>query len=175
MDEIAAEARISKQTIYTHFASKEALFADLVMGNAARVDDFITSLVDSYRQAGSLEEGLRRLARVYAGVVMQPEVLRLRRLVIGEAGRFPDLARTYHERVPQRVYDALAGLFGDLATEGKLRLDDPVLGAHHFAWLVLGMPLDRGMFLADAEGPPHDLDRVLDAGVRVFLAAYGAG
>ncbi len=174
MDEIAAAARISKQTIYTHFPSKEQLFAELVLANADRVEDFAAELVRTFRAANSLEEGLRRLARMYAGFVVRPEVLQLRRLVLGEAGRFPELARTYYERVPERVYAMLAGLFEELAREGRLRVDDGRLAAQHFAWLVLGIPLDRGMFLpaADALGetPAEDL---ADSAVRVFLAAYG--
>lgn len=81
MDDIAAKARVSKQTIYTHFTGKEELFADLVM-------------------AGSLESRLRQLARRYLGFVAHPDGLRLRRLIIGAASRFLDLAREYCEHVP---------------------------------------------------------------------------
>lgn len=173
MDEIAAAARISKQTIYTHFPSKEQLFADLVLGNTERVEEFADGLVRTFRAADGLEDGLRRVARLYAGVVVQPEVLLLRRLVLAEAGRFPDLARAYYERVPERVYGVLAALFEELSNTGRLRVDDPWLAAQHFAWLVLGIPLDRGMFL-----PPDEATRgigveaLADAAVRVFLAAY---
>jgi TetR/AcrR family transcriptional repressor of mexJK operon len=175
MDEVAAAARISKQTIYTHFSSKEELFADLVLGNAGRVEEFAQAIPETFNEAGDLEDGLRRLARLYAGFVIRPEVLQLRRLVVGEAGRFPELARTYYEQVPERVYKALASLFGDLAAERRLRLDDPALAAHHFAWLILGMPLDRAMFMPAQEPVGKEaLDQQADAAVRVFLAAYAA-
>ena len=55
------------------------------------------------------------------------------------------------DRVPQRVYGVLAALFEELAEAGRLRVDDPRLAAQHFAWLVLGTPLDRGMFMPPAE------------------------
>jgi TetR/AcrR family transcriptional regulator, mexJK operon transcriptional repressor len=172
MDEIAAAARVSKQTIYTHFANKEELFADLVLGNVERVDEMTGALSATVRGAADLDSGLRRLARLYIRAVVQPEVLRLRRLVLGEAGRFPDLARSYYERVPQRVYRTLAALFGELRDEGRLRLDDPELAAHHFAWLVIGLPLDEGMFIDSLPPKPAELDRQADAAVTVFLAAY---
>lgn len=177
MDDIAAAAQISKQTIYTHFASKEELFADLVLGNADRVNEFSIA-IESTRAAARQDLGgaLRGLAHGYARFVIRPEVLRLRRLVIGEAGRFPDLARTYFETVPGRVYAALADLFGELGTDGRLRIDDPILAAHQFAWLILGQPLDRGMFFdVEAAIEGLDLDHVADEAVRVFLAAYGRG
>src|SRR5579859_3981142 len=96
MDEIAAMAQVSKQTIYTHFANKEALFADLVMTNAERVEEFIGTIGPTLTEAGSLDAGLRQLARRYLGFVARPDALRLRRLIIGEAGRFPELAREYY-------------------------------------------------------------------------------
>lgn len=175
MDDVAAAAQISKQTIYTHFANKEELFADLVLGNAERVETFVGTMTETVRDAPDLETGVRDLARQYIGFVMRPEVLRLRRLVLGEVGRFPGLARTYYERVPGRVLDGLAALFSELAAQGRLRMKDPSLAAQHFAWLTLGIPLDRGMFYPIEDTIREvDLDRTADAAARVFLAAYGS-
>ena len=173
LDEIAAVAKVSKQTIYTHFANKEELFSDLVLGNAERVEGFVVSMMRTVNEAGDIQTGLRDLARMYIKFVVRPEVLRLRRLVIGEAGRYPELARTYHERVPQKVYLALATLFRDLSHQGQLRIDDPVLAAHHFAWLTIGKDLDHGMFFDPAErSAGAELDGTADAAVAAFLRAY---
>ena len=69
---------------------------------------------------------------------------------------------------------ALAQLLEELAARGELTIGDPDLAAQHFVWLVLGLPLDRGMFDVDAAAPTAErLDRIADAGVRVFIAAYG--
>jgi TetR/AcrR family transcriptional regulator, mexJK operon transcriptional repressor len=174
VDEIAAAAKVSKQTIYTHFASKEALFADLVMANADRVEEFIGTIGPTLAEALSLESGLRQVARRYLGYVARPDALRLRRLIIGEAGRFPELASEYYERVPGRAYAALAAAFRNLQGGGLPRMDDPMVAAQHFAWLTLGLPLDRGMFHPiDSAMNELDLDRLADSAVRVFLAAYG--
>lgn len=176
MDDIAAAAQVSKQTIYTHFANKEQLFADLVLGNADRVDDFIATLGPMLENAGDdLSPALTRLARRYLGTVMRPEVLRLRRLVLGEAGRFPELASAYYERVPGRVIGALADLFGRLAGAGRLNIDDPLIAAQQFAWLTLGLAVDRGMFYPIEELSPNgELDRAAAAAVKTFLASYSA-
>jgi TetR/AcrR family transcriptional regulator, mexJK operon transcriptional repressor len=172
MDEIAAVAGVSKQTIYTHFANKEELFTRLVLGNAERVDTFVAELPAIVHDADDLAGGLDALARRYLRFVVRPEVLRLRRLVIGEASRFPELAQAYFEAVPARVYAALSELFASLDGEG-LHVPDPVLAAQHFAWLLLGGPLDRGMFVVDDE-PAGDaeLERLAREGVRAFLSAY---
>lgn len=173
MDDVAAAAKVSKQTIYTHFANKEELFADLVLANAGRVDEFAGALAAALKEE-DLEAGLQKAARMYVRFVIRPEVLRLRKLIIGEATRFPDLARAYYERVPGRVYAALADAFAALTREGRLRAPEPLMAAHHFAWLALGMPLDRGMFEPDGAPSQAELEKIADAAVRVFLAAYRA-
>ena len=115
------------------------------------------------------------LARRQIAAVMQPRLLQLRRLVIGEAGRFPELGRTFYERGPGRTIAVLATAFERLAARGELKLDDPLLAAAHFNWLIMSAPLNLAMFLGRDEAPaPAELDRHADTGVRAFLAAYGA-
>lgn len=174
MDEIAALAGVSKQTVYTHFADKEQLFKELVLSNASRAEGFLHGLVGRFDETRNLEQDLRTFARDYIGFVIQPQVLQLRRLIIGEAGRFPELARTYYEQVPQRVIETLGARLESLAQRGLLRIEDPHLAASHLAWLVLTIPMDEAMFRGgEAHLTPGELERIADAGVRVFLAAYG--
>jgi TetR/AcrR family transcriptional repressor of mexJK operon len=175
MDQIAALAGVSKQTVYKHFSDKEALFSEIVISAvdavAGPVHDEVLKLEDS----GDVEADLRGLARRLLGRVMQPRILRLRRLVIGEAGRFPDLGRTFYEQGPGRTIAALGAVFEGLAARGVLRLQDPALAAAHFNWLVMSIPLNRAMLLGEDEPPASaELNRYADAGVHAFLAAYSA-
>jgi TetR/AcrR family transcriptional repressor of mexJK operon len=175
MDEIAALAGVSKQTVYKHFVDKEALFSELVVATVRAASDPVHDELLSLQESGDIEADLRDLARRQLARVMQPQILQLRRLVIGEAGRFPDLGRTFYELGPGRTIATLATVFESMAERGLLRLEDASLAAEHFNWLVMSMPLNRAMLLGDDE-PPTDaeLERYADAGVRVFLAAYGA-
>jgi AcrR family transcriptional regulator len=170
MDEVAALAAVSKQTVYKHFADKESLFAEIVTGTVDEAGDRVHAEVLQLADSGDVEADLRDLARRQLKLVMRPRVLQLRRLVIGEAGRFPALGRTFYERGPGRTLQALAEAFTRLAGAGALKVDDPQLAAEHFNWLVMSVPLNRAMLLGDDEQP--DLDRYADEGVRVFLAAY---
>jgi TetR/AcrR family transcriptional repressor of mexJK operon len=174
MDEIAALAAVSKQTVYKHFADKESLFSEIVTGTVKEVSDPVYDEVRKLEDSGDVEADLRGLARRLLGRVMQPRILQLRRLVIGEAGRFPELGRTFYEQGPGRTIAALATVFERLAERGVLQLDDPRLAAAHFNWLVMSLPLNRAMFLGEDRPPARaELNRYADAGVRAFLAAYG--
>ena len=173
MDEIAALAAVSKQTVYKHFTDKERLFSEIVLGTVDEASDTVHDEVLGLEDTGDLEADLRDLARRQLALVIQPRILQLRRLVIGEAGRFPELGRTFYERGPGRTIAALAAAFERLAERGLLELDDPLLAAAHFNWLIMSIPLNQAMLLGEDE-PPPDLDRYADTGVRVCLAAYGA-
>ena len=173
MDEVAALAAVSKATVYKHFADKQALFAEIVTATVDEVSDPNYADVMRLAESDDIESDLRAFARRQLGRVMQPRILRFRRLVIGEASRFPELGRLFYERGPGRTMHALADVFERLARDGELTVADPALAAEHFNWLVMSIPLNRAMLSGEDDPPPAaELDRYANAGVDVFLAAH---
>jgi TetR/AcrR family transcriptional regulator, mexJK operon transcriptional repressor len=175
MDEVAALAAVSKQTVYKHFADKRRLFTAIITGDIEATETLTHDLVAALSSSEDLEADLRRFARLHVVDVMQPHLVRLRRIIIAEAERFPELAQTWYASGPERAHATLAEQFQALARRGLLRLDDPLLAAQHFNWLILSIPLNQAMFSGgDTEFEARELERYADEGVRVFLAAYGA-
>lgn len=174
MDELAAESQVSKQTVYKHFGSKEALFVELVTSMSRSAGDPIwAELADPTDR-----DGVRTLLETYAerqlDVVLTPRLLQLRRLVIGEVARFPDLAAALNAGGPQRAITGLGELFARLTERGLLTAHDPVVAAGLYNWLIMGGPVNEAMLLGDQAVPTQKARRshVREA-VRVFLAGYG--
>src|SRR5262249_57210634 len=97
VDEIAALAAVGKQTVYKHFADKQRLFSEIILGNIAIAEGFASAATDILRDTSDLRRDLREGARRYLAVVMQPSVIQLRRLIIAGAHRVSELARPYYQ------------------------------------------------------------------------------
>jgi TetR/AcrR family transcriptional repressor of mexJK operon len=173
MDEIAEAAAVSKRTVYNNFADKQALFRQVVMAAAEIVEQFTADAAAQLTDPADLPAALTALARRLAVTATNPRVVRLRRLLIGEAHRFPDLAADYYRLAPGKVIATLAAAFESLARRDRLVVTDPHRSAEQFAFLVLGAALDRAMFDGRQTAPESDcLMRAADDGVRTFLAAH---
>lgn len=175
MEEIAVKAAVSKQTVYKHFADKKRLFEEIVLATTSQVDRVVGLVAGPLVETLDLKKDLTLLGRQFIAALMDPRLLRLRRLVIANADRMPELGRTWYEQGFERVLATLATSFAALSKRRLLSLEDPLIAAHHFVGLLLWIPVNQAMFTGDDE--PYAkaaLDRYADAAVRAFLAAYGA-
>jgi TetR/AcrR family transcriptional regulator, mexJK operon transcriptional repressor len=174
VDQIAASAEVSKPTVYRFFSDKEALLSDIVLSTLDQTGASFRTHLASLQNAGDLTSELRQVANSYIALVTQPSVLRLRRLVIGASPQLPDLAHAYYERGPERTLHALADLFQHLASRGLLHVDDPMIAATQFAFLVVGPVLDKSLFCGDHPFSRQQRATQAIAGVNAFLSIYSA-
>ncbi|MDP3853313.1 TetR/AcrR family transcriptional regulator [Phenylobacterium sp.] len=175
MDEVAAQAEVSKQTVYKQFESKEALFVEIVGGMTGAAGDKVQREIADLGEQDDPEKQLLAYAERQLTVVLTPRLMQLRRLVIGEANRFPALGRALYDGGPGRSVAGLAAAFARWTERGLLGIEDPRAAASHFNWLVMGEPVNSAMLLGDESIPePEALRRHAVDSVRVFLAAYGS-
>ena len=175
-DDVAARAAVSKQTLYRNFADKQRLFTEVILdATVALADDLAETAVVSLEGTHDVHDALRQFARGFLAGLLVPDVVRLRRLVIAEADRFPDVARAWFERGFEGMLGTLGAALQHLAERGQLRhLDDPRLAAYQLAALVMYQPMNQVMFAGtDAAPDPTELERIIDSAVTVFLAHYG--
>jgi TetR/AcrR family transcriptional repressor of mexJK operon len=173
MDDVAAAAGVSKATLYKQFGDKRSLFETVVLAVTERAETIAASIESNLGHidtAEALEPDLVGLAVAYAST----PVVRLRRLVVAEAERFPELAATYFDGAPRRALDALASGFTRLDERGLLAVPSPDIAATQFAYLVLGPLLDRALFRPGKRIPRTEIVANCRAGVALFLAVYAA-
>jgi AcrR family transcriptional regulator len=176
MDEVAAVAAVSKVTIYKHFSDKHSLFVAVVTEAIDDAKAGSQTLVDQLGSSTDVERDLRDFARRHVALVTQPHLIQMRRMIIAEAQRFPDLARAWHRIGPERGHATLASQIDKLVERGLLDAPDSLLAAQLLNYLILSVPLNEAMFTGrDKPYTRRYLNRYADEAVRVFLAAYGRG
>lgn len=174
MDEIAATAGVSKQTIYKHFSDKDRLFTAIVLATTQQVDHVVGLVLSTLNNSEDLVRDLRQLARKFLEALMDEELLQVRRLVIANADRMPSLGRDWYAHGFNRVTDALASCFRTLTVKNLLLTEDERLAANHFTGMLLWIPLNEAMFTGNSRPcTKSELKRLADAAANAFLAAYG--
>ncbi|WP_165436345.1 TetR/AcrR family transcriptional regulator [Amycolatopsis suaedae] len=173
MDEITAVAGVSKPTVYRHYADKGVLFRAVVQAMMERLDRSFRDEALELDTDGEPFIPLCGLARRVLTGLLDPEVLRLRRLVIGEAGRFPELGQTYWRHGFEKGLGTLADGLRRMADRGRLDVADPHFAAGQFAGLVLWVPVHQALLCGPDAVADADIDRHVEAGVHAFLALHG--
>jgi AcrR family transcriptional regulator len=118
LDEIAARAGVTKGTLYLYFPNKEALFKEVV--RQALVPR-IAAFEESVRASDSAVQQLERLILAWPEFAATPNLAVIPKLVISEAGNFPDLARFYFNEVIGRARRLVLGILRRGMARGEFR------------------------------------------------------
>jgi TetR/AcrR family transcriptional regulator, mexJK operon transcriptional repressor len=169
MDLVAAEAGVSKQTVYNHFASKDGLFRAIVDDLS---NDLLHVLVDGSGGASDPAATLEALARRFLRLLLMPSSIALHRMLVAEAPRFPDLAREIYVGGPERAVQQLAGYLEEATRRGTLAVEDPMLAAEQFYGALRGHLQLKALLDARVASSDADLERAIAHAVRGFLCAH---
>ena len=121
LEDVAAGAGISKASLYLHFPDKAALFQGLIDRLlAANLPTLLPPLPDDVPVAPML----RRFIETGMQLLTQGDISFLPRLVIGEGGNFPEIARAYHDRAISTVLGLLESLIRHGEARGEFRRCD---------------------------------------------------
>jgi TetR/AcrR family transcriptional regulator, mexJK operon transcriptional repressor len=173
MDRIAELAGTTKQTVYSHARSKEALFLEIVDRMTGGAGDRLAEVVDDPSVATPITCFLQDFAEQQLSIVLTPRLMQLRRMVIGEAGRFPELGALLHERGPSRSIGRLERALERYGTAGAVDIEDKRRAAAFFNWLVMGQPVNDAMLLGDrAISSAPEIKRHATECVRIFKNAF---
>ncbi|MEV0318485.1 TetR/AcrR family transcriptional regulator [Streptomyces sp. NPDC050658] len=174
MDAIAAEAGVSKVTVYNHFGSKEALFTAVVAGalDEPLAASSSVAALDGLTEAEDLREAFLRAARSWVDAVRgDQEMTALRQLVAREIHRFPSLGKAWEQHGPEGHHPAIAGALRELADQGRLDVPDTEVAVIQLYALLVFPHLVFGSYGTDISDGLTE--RLIVAGVDMFLGCYG--
>ena len=172
IDAILAEAGISsKETLYRHYANKEALFVDVLSHLTLEQPGFSEKLaaLPQPHDLPSLQEALTQLSREILSMISQPGYLSLVRMIIAETPRFPQLGTLFFSTVTQRGLTIITALLRE-AREHQIIADMDFDVVTHMLLGGLLTYVLTSFVLGGEEAHLPALDRA-DAVVEVIMRA----
>ena len=167
LDEIARRAGVSKGTLYLYFKDKEELFRAVVKDTIAPNIDIIRDAMMKVDLpfAQIVPMFLARLAEVAGRAPLGAVV----KMVIGESGNFPELAKVWHDQIVSKALAILTGLIERAQQKGEVRPGDP----RFHAFTLMGPMLMGLMYreiLQPAGGTPIDIEALARQHAETVLA-----
>ncbi|KAK1185466.1 TetR/AcrR family transcriptional regulator [Streptomyces sp. NBS 14/10] len=172
MDTIAAEAGVSKVTVYNHFGSKETLFTAVI---TSALDESLagesSAALEGLAEAEDLRTALVEAARTWVHAVRtNHEVTALRNLVAAELHRFPELGEAWKHHATESHHPAVAGALRSLAEQGRLEIPDLQVAIIQFYGLLV---FPHMVFSSYGTHIDDDLtDRLVSNSIDMFLDHY---
>ena len=166
IEAVAQRAGISKRTFYHRFENKSALFGAVVHRTIERLRP--PANVRLIR-GNNLAEVLHGLAMLILHAALSPPAIALHRLIIGESGRFPDLATAVaNEGASEEGVRLIAGLLDRATQAGKLAIDNSTFAAEQFLHMLVAGPQRRAMGIG-VPMSPAEIDAWVSNVVNLFL------
>lgn len=168
IEQVAADAGVSKVTVYSHFGDKQALFVAAVENQCRQIS---SELSIEPATAGTLRERLTMIGEAIVAFLSRPEVMQFDRRIAAETEHDPQLGLTFLAAGPHRLRKNLAEQLCAMNAAGEVRLLDFDLAAEQFVSMCKGMG-DLERLFGYRPDPARDRERI-EGAVEVFCRAYG--
>src|ERR1700761_5138861 len=171
MEDIAERAGVTKGTIYLYFENKEAVFKALVReAISARIGEVLQN-IRGYE--GSSADLLRMALTMLSNFAFTSDRVVLPKIVVAEAGNFPELARFYREEVINNGLGTLGSVIERGIARGEFRKFDP----QHVVRVIIG-PVLLAIFwrttFAQFDETPYDYQGLIQTHLDILLRGLAA-
>lgn len=170
VDEIARAAGVSKATLYSYFPDKRVMFVEVFRSELARETADASALIGLDLP---VEQVLPFIVQMISAHIISEFGLRIYRVSVSEAERFPTLAREYYEAGPLLLRRQLISYLERCIERDELRISDVDLAADQLIELASVGIQDRALFLGPQAVDKELLQKVNASAVAMFLACYG--
>jgi AcrR family transcriptional regulator len=171
MDAVAAEAGVSKQTVYRYYRSKDRLFVDVLSGlTYERIRGMVADRPPpAPRTRAELETTLVAIARRSVDIVLDPTYVALFRVAVAEVGEFPELAGLFRSAVVERGAAVLGGLLTSPQLADLVVVEEVAPTLRLLVGPLLSYLLEA--LLGDPEGARSNARAEVEPMVRLFVKA----
>ena len=169
MDAVAAEAGVSKLTVYSHFNDKETLFSAAVM---AKCEEQLPTLFFELPDGMPVENVLLNIARGFHLLINSDESVNLHRLIMALGSQDPKLSMIFFEAGPQRMLQGMERLLSKIDQLGVLAIDKPRNAAEHFFCLLKGAGNFRLLYGCGEPLTGEAAEAHVQEVVGLFMRAY---
>ena len=163
MEEIAKVSGVAKQTLYSHFQGKDALFCAIIH---ARSEAFFTTLPSSDDRSLDTESYFRQVGTKALDMLFTREALQLYRVVVAETPRFPDLGRYYW----QAGAEASINLLSDFLIRRGTDKEVARAATEQFLCFAFGTLLSKTLLNDGTMPDKRAKDRSVDNAITAFFA-----
>lgn len=169
LEDVAEAAGVSKATIYLYFDSKADLFKAMIRDIAAVRISAAETMIDDFK--GSTADLIRSLLDLLSNIAKVPELRALIKVVLSEAGNFPDIAAFYRDEVALRGLQNIARIIERGVARGEFRPCDAVATGQSIIFPILMNGLAREIF---GPMPQFDPDRFFASHCEFVLRGLAA-
>jgi TetR/AcrR family transcriptional regulator, regulator of autoinduction and epiphytic fitness len=163
MDRVAVAAGVSKATVYSHFQDKEGLFTVLIEQLARKK---FNSIFGTEPLEGEPVIGLRELAtKALDLMIKDQEHCAFMRVLIGESGRFPELAQICVRAMIKPLLETLSQY---LAAHPELKIKDPEATARILLGSLVHFHITQDV-MHGKNIMPMESDRLIDALMHLIV------
>lgn len=170
MDSIAAEASVSKLTVYSHFKDKDSLFAAAVKARCEEQLPHRTFVLPG--AAVPISETLAGIAERFHALACGDEAMEMYRMMAARGPGKDKLAQIFYDAGPKRTIDSLEALLRKAHAAGKLQVAEPRKAAEHFFCMVKGVAHMRALLGCAAMPRGDTVEEHLQSVVTLFVRAY---
>jgi len=169
MEAIAAEAGVSKLTVYSHYGDKDALFSATIR---AKCEEMLPPTLFQAAAKGPIRRQLTSIARAFFALVTSPEAIGMQRVMSTLMDTDSRLPQMFWEAGPQRVHDGFADFLRSRIAAGQLDIPDVDRASSQFFCLLKGELHARLVCGCPGDFGERDVDAHIKATVDLFLRAY---
>jgi AcrR family transcriptional regulator len=170
LDTIAAQAGVTKPTVYSHFGSKVGLLQAVAQQQAQRA---LTQFSPNLQSTGNVRRDLTGFAKSFLTNMLHPDAIRMHRFAIVEAMTHPELVVPLLSAGPQKLAEVLRNYLDAETKAGRLCCKNPLLAAQQLIGLLGGMDF-LAIVISQVVPSESEIKKRTASAIDVFLNSYAA-